>query len=249
MHILGIIPARGGSKRVKDKNILLIKGKPLIGYTIEDALSSRLMDKVVVSTDSDQITKVVKSAYDIEVIKRPSEFARDDSPIEEGLLHAIEYLAKEKNYSPDIVVWMSANIPIRKEGAIDQVIEKLCSSDADSCITCRIAQEVPEVMRIINEQGLLVPLQADVAGTRWQEFPQRYVLIGSIVALRTQNLFKTRGIRKAHIYLGERVIPVIQENSMYSLEVDNPDEVDLLEYYLERLDYFETKNLRSLSGS
>lgn len=241
MHILGIIPARGGSKRLKNKNILTIKGKPLIGYTIEDALLSRLMDKVVVSTDSDQIAMVVKSTYDLEVIKRPAEFASDDSPIEEALLHAVEYLANEKNYSADIVVWMQANVPIRKKGVIDQVIEKLCNSDADSCVTCRLAQEVPEIMKKINEQGLLVPLQADVAGIRWQEFPQRYLLDGSIVALRTDNLFKTRGIRKAHIYLGERVIPIIQDNSMYSLEVDTPDEVDLLEYYLERLEYFETK--------
>lgn len=233
MRILGVIPARGGSKRIKDKNILSIKGKPLIGYTIEAALSSRLMDKVAVSTDSGEIARVVKSAYGVEVIKRPAEFSQDDSPIEEALLHAVEYLTKEKNYFADIVVWMQANVPIREEGAIDRVIEKLCNSDADSCATCRLIREIPEVMKVINEKGFLVPLQRDVTGIRWQEFPQRYVLDGSIVALRAGNLFKTRGIRKAHIYLGEKVIPIIQETGRYSLEVDNPDDVDLLEYYLE----------------
>lgn len=241
MNILGIIPARGGSKRVKDKNILPIKGKPLIGYTIEDALASQLMDKVVVSTDSNKIAGVVKEAYDIEVIKRPAEFARDDSPIEESLLHAVEYLAKEKKYSADIVVWMQANVPIRKKGTIDQVIEKLCNSDADSCVTCRIAQEIPEMMKIINEQGLLTPLHKNVSGIRWQEFPQRYLLDGSIVALRAINLFKTRNVRKAHIYLGEKVIPIIQKNSMYSLEVDTMDDLNLFEYYLERYKFSEAK--------
>lgn len=234
MHILGIIPARGGSERIKDKNILPVKGKPLIGYTIDDALSSRLMDKVVVSTDSEQISTVVKSAYDIDVIKRPAEFALNDSPIEQALLHAVEYLAKEENYSADIVVWMQANIPIRKKGDIDQVIEKLCNSDADSCVTCRPSQEAPEVMKVINEQGLLVPLQVDVSGIRWQEFPLRYLLDGSIVALRAINLFKTRNVRKAHIYLGEKVIPIIQKDSMYSLEVDTMDELNLFEYYLDQ---------------
>ncbi len=234
MNILGVIPARGGSKRVKDKNILSIKGKPLVGYTIEDAMSSKLMDKVVMSTDSDKIAEVVKNAYDIEIIKRPAEFAKDDSPIEESLLHAVEYFAKEKNFTADVVVWMQANVPIRKTGAIDQAIEKLCNSDADSCVTCRPSLEAVEEMKLINEEGLIVPLQKDVRGIRKQEFPKRYLLDGSILVLRTDNLYKTRGIRRAHIYLGERVIPIIQEKSMYSHEIDNPDDIDLLDYYLER---------------
>ena len=233
MKVLGVIPARGGSKRVKDKNILPIKGKPLIGYTIEDALSSKLMDKVVVSTDSDKIAGVVKEVYDIEVIMRPAEYAKDDSPIEEALLHAHEYFAKQ-DFLADIVVWMQANVPIRKEGMIDQVIEKLSYSDADSCVTCCVSQEPVELMKVINDQGMLVPLQNNVKSIRWQEFPKRYLLDGSIVALRADNLYKTRGIRRAHIYLGEKVIPMVQEESIYSLEVDTPHELKLFDYYLER---------------
>ncbi|HEQ78467.1 MAG TPA: acylneuraminate cytidylyltransferase family protein [Euryarchaeota archaeon] len=234
MKVLGVIPARGGSKRVKGKNILPINGKPLIGYTIEDAMSSQLMDRVVVSTDCDKIAGVVNKAYDIEVIKRPAEYATDESPIEESLLHAVEHLAKEENYFADIVVWMQANVPIRKEGTIDKAIKNLCDSDAESCVTCSPSKEVVELLKMVNEEGLIVPIKSNVRGIRWQEFPKRYLLDGSIAALRVDNLYKTRGIREAHIYLGEKVIPIVQEHSMYSLEVDDPDDIGLIEYYLSQ---------------
>lgn len=235
MNILGIIPARGGSKGVKDKNILDLFGKPLIGYTIEAALHARLLDTIVVSTDSNKIANVVKNHYEVEVIKRPAEFAKDDSPIEEALLHAVEYLVKANNYKADIVVWMQPNVPIRREGLVDEVVDKLVNSDADSCITCYEADQIPEGMKILNEKGRLVPIFRDVDGIRRQEFPKRYLADGSVVALRSENLFKTRGTRKSHIYLGKEIIPVIQEKKMYSLEIDTQEDVELVRYFMERI--------------
>ncbi len=235
MKILGIIPARGGSKGIKDKNILDLFGKPLIGYTIEDALNSKLIDKVVVSTDSGKIAGTVKSHYNVKIIMRPAEFARDDSPIEEALLHAIEYLDKESGYKTDIVVWTQPNVPIRRKGIIDEVVDKLINSDADSCITCYEVDQYPEGMKIINEKGRLEPIMRDVDGIRRQEHPERYLADGSVIALRAENLLKTRGIRKSHIYLGNEVIPVIQEKKMYSVELDEPEDLDLVRYYMTQI--------------
>ncbi len=237
MHILGVIPARGGSKGVKDKNILDLNGKPLIGYTIEVALASELLDRVIVSTDSDKIANIVKNIYKdkIEVIKRPPEFAKDDSPIEEALLHAIEYLEQKEKYKTDIIVWMQANVPIRRKGIVDEVIEKLVNSDADSCVTCYGVDQISEAMKIINEKGRLVSIVKDINGIRRQEFPKRYLLDGSVIALRAENLFKTRGIRKGHIYLGEEIIPIIQKKKMYSVELDTPEDVSLIKYYIEKI--------------
>jgi len=243
MNIVGIIPARGGSKRLKDKNILSVGGKPLIGYVIEDALNSKLINKVVVSTNCEKISKTVKDRYPVQVIKRPDQFARDDSPIEEALLHAVEYLDSNEGYKADIVVWMQANIPIKEAGLIDKVIDKLIQSDADSCVTVREAEEFPEVMKAINEKGMLVPLFKDVEKIRCQEFPKRYIIDGSVLAMRSKNLFKTKGIRKAHIYLGENVLAIIQEKKMYSLEVDTYDEFLLAEYYISRICCNERKSL------
>ncbi len=236
MNIVGIIPARGGSKGIKGKNIIDINGKPLIGYTIEDALSSKLINRIVVSTDSDEIASVVSGMYDVEVIKRPSAFARDDSPIEEALLHVVEYLEQKEKYTVDLVVWMQANVPIRKEGIIDEAVVRLVNSDADSCVTCYEVDQIPEVMKVMNEKGRLAPLFEDVKGIRRQEFPKKYLLDGSVVALRAKNLFQTRGIRKAHIYLGREIIPLIQEKKMYTLEIDVPEDILSVKYYMEKVD-------------
>lgn len=235
MNVLGIIPARGGSKGIKDKNILDVFGKPLVGYTIEAALRAKRLDKVVVSTDSEKIAEVVRDIYGIYVVKRPPELAQDDSPIEEAMLHAVKYLEKENGFKADIVVLMQANVPMRKEGIIDDVIEKLIGSDADSCVTCHEVDQIPEVMKLMNEKKRLIPMFKDVTGIRRQEFPKRYLLDGSVVALRVENLFKTRGIRKAHIFLGEEIIPLIQEKKMYSLELDVFEDVLLAEYYLKQI--------------
>lgn len=236
MNILGIIPARKGSKRLKDKNIIDLEGKPVIGYAIEVALDSGLLNRRVVSTNDDKIKKVAENIYNVEVIKRPDEFARDDSPIEEALLHAVEYLKQNKGYITDIVVWMQANVPIRKKGLLDEAIEKLIDSDADSCATCYEVDQIPEAMKVINERGRIVPLVRDIDGIRKQEFPRRYLLDGSVVVMRVENLYKSRGVRKAHIYLGEEVIPLIQKKKMYSLEIDVPDDLLLAKYYMKNMD-------------
>jgi len=235
MGVLGIIPARGGSKGVKDKNIIKIAGKPLISHTIEAALESNFLDKVVVSTDSEKIAEVVRQSYAIETIMRPPEFARDDSPIEESFVHAIEYLKKKEGFETDILVWMQPNVPIREHGIIDRVLTSLLNSPADACVTCYEVDQVPEVMKVIDENGYLRPLFEDVDGIRRQEFQDRYLLDGSVVAIRAHNLIETKGIRKAHVYLGKDVIPIIQSDRMYSVEIDVPDDIALVEFYFQKL--------------
>ena len=235
MNILGIIPARGGSKGIKGKNTMDIFGKPVFGYTIESALESNLLNKIAVSSDSDEILSVVNDLYNIDLIKRPDEFAKDDSPIEEALLHAVEYLIENLNYHTDIVVWMQPNVPIRKDGLNDEVIEKLINTpNADSCVTCYHAHEISVAMKTLNPDGSLSPVYKDVNGTRRQEFPVRYLLDGSVVALKVKNLTDTRGIRKGHIYLGDKILPVMQNKRMYSIELDEPEDIPLLKYYMKR---------------
>ncbi len=234
MGTLGIIPARGGSKGVKDKNIIEIAGKPLISHTIEAALESDFLDKVVVSTDSEKIAEVVRKYHLIDIIMRPPEFAQDDSPIEESFLHAVEYLQETEKFITEILVWMQPNVPIREPGIVDRVMMSLTKSGADSCVTCYEVDQVPEVMKAIDKRGYLIPLLEDVDGIRRQEFSKRYLLDGSVVALKAANLFKTRGIRKAHVYLGQAVIPIVQSNRMYSVEIDVPDDVDLVEFYFQK---------------
>ena len=235
LNVLGVIPARGGSKSLENKNILEIRGKPVIGYTIEAALESKLLSKLVVSTDCSLISSVVRNNYQVEVIDRPAELAKDDSPIEEALLHAVEHLKSIRNYEADIVVWMHANVPIREKGVIDEVISKLLASEADSCITCFEATEIPEVMKTITNDGLLQPCVENVEGIRRQEFPTRYLADGSVMAMRVGNLFESRGVRKAQVFLGKEIIPFVQSKRMYSIEIDDYEDLELIELYMGKL--------------
>ena len=235
MNILGVIPARGGSKGVPGKNIMQLCGKPLISYTILSAMESDLLDRLVVSTDSKKIADVVSNNFDIEVINRPAEYARDNSPIEEALIHGIEYLNSTINYQADIIVWMQPNVPIRDKGIIDKAISMLLNSDADSCITCYEATQIPELMKVINTEGFLEPCEKDIDGIRRQELPRKFLADGSVVVLRAENLFKYKGVRKAHIYMGEKVIPLVQTKRKYSVEIDDFEDFGLVELYMKKL--------------
>src|SRR3972149_6348384 len=102
MNILCVIPARGGSKRVSNKNIRKILSQPLIAYTIQSALQSRLCNKVIVSTDDSEIAAVAKD-FGAEVITRPNELAMDNSPIDDALRHAVRHYEKKDGLHADIV--------------------------------------------------------------------------------------------------------------------------------------------------
>ena len=116
MNVLCIIPARGGSKGLRNKNIWPIFGKPLIYYAIKAAKDSKFANKIVVSTDDEETAKAARK-YNIRVIKRPEQYATDSAPIELALRHAVEYLKNTEGDLADEVVWLQANIPIRKKRA------------------------------------------------------------------------------------------------------------------------------------
>ena len=128
MNVLGITPARGGSKGIPRKNIKEIAGKPLIGWTIEAAKKSTLIDKYVVSTEDDEIAEIVRE-YDGETLSRPLELATDNASTLCVLQHAIE------DISCDIVVLLQATSPIRKPGLIDECIKEFKDNDYDSLAT------------------------------------------------------------------------------------------------------------------
>lgn len=126
--ILGLIPARGGSKGVPNKNIKFINGKPLIVWTIEKAKRSELIDKIVVSTDSEQIADVARRAG-AEVLMRPSELATDTASTQDVMIHALGF------YPADIVVLLQPTSPYRAEGLIDECINEFIANEYDSLAT------------------------------------------------------------------------------------------------------------------
>jgi len=126
--ILGITPARGGSKGIPGKNIKKIAGKPLIAWTIESALESKLIDKYIVSTEDPEIAKISRD-WGAEVIPRPSELATDKATTLSVLQHILETI------DADTIVLLQCTSPVREEGLIDRCIQKFQKNDADSLAT------------------------------------------------------------------------------------------------------------------
>jgi CMP-N,N'-diacetyllegionaminic acid synthase len=126
--ILAIIPARGGSKGVPGKNIKMLAGKPLLAWTIETALSTSCLDRVILSTDDPEISKIGKQ-YGAEVpFLRPAEFAADDTTDMPVYEHALGWLKDKEKFIPDIIVWLRPTTPFRTtediEKAVDLLIDK-----------------------------------------------------------------------------------------------------------------------------
>ena len=148
-NILGITPARGGSKGIPKKNIKQIAGKPLITWTIEAAKKSKLLDRYVVSTEDEEIAQVVRGC-DAEVLSRPSELATDEASTLSVLQHEI------KTIPCDIVVLLQATSPIRKPGLIDECIREFVDNGYDSLATgfmCKYIEYSKNYLRRQDVEG------------------------------------------------------------------------------------------------
>ena len=134
LKFLAIIPARGGSKEIKNKNLVKINNKPLVSYSIESGQKSKFIDKIVVTTDNKNIMRVSKN-FGAEIIIRPKNISGDKAKVEDAILHALDYLKYQKKYVPDYLVLLQPTSPLRKKNEVDDVIKKLLKSKADSIFT------------------------------------------------------------------------------------------------------------------
>ncbi|UYW00508.1 acylneuraminate cytidylyltransferase family protein [Flavobacterium agricola] len=124
MKVLAIIPARGGSKGVPDKNIKMLGNKPLIVHAIDCAKQASLVSEIVVTTDSDEIIDVVKK-HAVQVVKRPANLAQDSSNVVDAVVHILESLPQKF----DVVVLLQPTSPLRTGKDLDQVIQMLFAAD------------------------------------------------------------------------------------------------------------------------
>lgn len=152
--IVALIPARGGSKRLPNKNILPLNGQPLISHTIKSARLSKYIDRVIVSTDSEMIAGVCRK-YGAEVpFLRPAEIAGDKTSDYPVIAHALNWL-EQKGFFADIVVWLRPTVPLRQEGLIDRCIETIVEKKTDSVRSVRnVGRFHPFWMLKVNKNGL-----------------------------------------------------------------------------------------------
>ncbi len=194
--IVAFIPARGGSKGVKLKNLHVLGKKPLLVWSIEAAKKVKAIDRVFVSTDHKKIAKVGK-AHGAEIHKRPKKLATDSSTTYDTVRDFYFYL-KKLNYIPDIFIVLEPTSPFRKKGLISQCIKKLVNKKADSIATFIESRSHPFRIWKINAKNTPKPYFLKGADDAWiprQKLEKTYELDGSIYAFFVnKNFFKTKSL-------------------------------------------------------
>lgn len=212
---LGVIPARGGSRGVPGKNIRVVAGKPLIAWTIEEAKKSKYLDRVVVSSDDDEIIRVAKEWGGDVPFVRPEELARDDTPGVEPVLHAMRALP-----GYDYVVLLQPTSPLRSALDIDGCLELCVKQGFPACVSVTEPDKSPYWMFKIDRDGRILPImQEEEVIPRRQDLPPVYVFNGAIYIANCGWLEKIR----AFIAPETRAYQMPKERS-----VDIDTELDLL---------------------
>lgn len=190
MDILALIPARGGSKGLPRKNVLPLAGRPLLAWTVDQALASRHITRVVVTTDDDEIATVAREAGAEVPFMRPAELAGDavtDLPVCE---HALSTLA-EAGYVPGIVVWLRPTSPARRPEDIDAAIDLLLETGADGVRSVSRVHHHPFWMKQLGEGARLVDFlegKNERSHPRRQTLPPLFVLNGVVDLTRPRNV-------------------------------------------------------------
>jgi N-acylneuraminate cytidylyltransferase len=183
LKTLAVIPARGGSKSVPHKNVRLLAGRPLIAWTIDAALRTVELDRIVVSTDSDEIANVARDCGAEVPFMRPIDLARDETPGIAPILHAVE---RVPGY--DIVVALQPTSPLRESGDISRALKVCRDKNATSCISVCETREHPNWMKTLDPDGTLRSYDGESLITRRQDLPPVYRLNGAIYLAHTQPL-------------------------------------------------------------
>ncbi len=182
MKTLGIIPARGGSKRLQKKNLALLLGKPLIFYTLREGKLSNL-SRLVVSTEDPEIASF-SASEGVEVIGRPEELARDETPSILVYQHTLRYL-EERGFMPDVVTILQPTSPLRKASHINQSIEMLMKEGCDAVVSVCLSEKNPYWMVKLEDSRLSFLFPEGKSYSRRQDLPDVYLLNGAVYTLKT----------------------------------------------------------------
>jgi CMP-N,N'-diacetyllegionaminic acid synthase len=217
-RVLGLVPARGGSKGVPGKNVRMLAGRPLIDYAARAARESSVLDRIILSTDSNEIAEAGRRSGLEVPFMRPALLAEDDTPMLAVVQHAIDTLSAS-GWTPDLIVLLQPTSPLRRPSHVRDAVTMLRETKADSVVS---VVELPRhlspdyVMRI--DEGVLRPFLPDGARlTRRQDARPAYSRDGTVYACWRATLD-----RWGTIY-GERCQPLIV-NAADSLSIDTPDD-------------------------
>ncbi|TGM80970.1 cytidylyltransferase domain-containing protein [Leptospira bouyouniensis] len=230
-NTIAIIPARSGSKSIKDKNLAVISGHPLIAYSIAAGVLSETVGRTIVSTDSKEYAEIAKR-YGAEVpFLRPPEFSTDTSTDRDFMLHAMQWVKENESNLPEFWVHLRPTTPLRDPKHIDEAVHILeADSKATALRSAHPCSESPFKWFRKNDSGYLTALTSDETSLdRFnlprQSYPDVYIPDGYVDVVRSSFVLNTE------LFHGNKVIGYI---SPICTEVDSPEELDILEFKIKK---------------
>ena len=220
-EIIGIIPARGGSKGIPKKNIKLMNGKPLIAYTIESALESGVLDRLIVSTDSQDIADISSQYSNVQIKIRPAEISTDDSTTESALIHVCEELSKSEKIEIISILTLEPTSPFRTKETIQKCVELLADPNIDSVVG---VTEVSSVLgRIVgNEFKHIFPNQPRRRQDREGLYQESSTIYGTLYDV----------LKRKKSVLGDKVFPLII-SSEEAVDINEPLDFQIAEFLMK----------------
>lgn len=218
---LAIIPARGGSKRLPHKNILELAGKPLIFWSIDSGLKSKYIDKVVVSSDDNEILSISKK-YGAEIIKRPDYLANDTAKTFDAIKHTIENIQKY-----DYIVLLQPTSPLRNESHIDEAIELLELKKTDAIVSvCEMEHSPLWSNTLPQDDNMNSFLKDEVLNKRSQDLEKYYRINGAIYICKTEKLLSEESF--------------FLKDNIFAYKMDRLDSIDID----EEIDFIIAKSIK-----
>jgi len=194
--VLVIIPARAGSKRIPGKNIKIFFGKPLIEYTVEQALQLSFVDRVIVDTDSPKIAKIAKNVGADVPWLRSEKLAGDKAQVVDSILYLLEQLEKKEKYIPTHIMILQTTSPLREVADINKAWEMMQNTDATTVLT--ICETHPRLYNLLQNNDIILVNGSEKQSTNMQAWPKGYLLNGCFVyivgveALKNEKLIITK---------------------------------------------------------
>jgi CMP-N,N'-diacetyllegionaminic acid synthase len=222
--IIAIIPARGGSKGIPEKNLVLVNGKPLIEWSIEHALSSSSIDEVWVSSDSEKILRFSES-IGARVIERPVAISGDEASSESAWIHAIENIQQDDNI--ELVVAMQATSPIRNKRDLDSAIIKFKENKLDSLFSCNILDDMN--YWCIDKDNDLYSANYDYKNRkRRQDLNEKFLENGSFYIFTPQGILDSEN--RLHGNIG---CYIMEKKTMF--QIDEKEDMEICELIMRNI--------------
>ncbi len=230
MRVTAFIFARGGSKGLPGKNIRPLAGKPLIAWSIEHALSVNRIERIIVSTDSEEIASVARAHGACVPFLRPPELAADNTPEWLAWRHALNFLRETEGQLPDAMVSVPATAPLRQPVDIENCLDEYARGDADVIITVTESHRSPYFNMVKkNEDGIVsLVIPPEINFVRRQDVPVVYDMTTVAYVIRPEFVFSSDAIFKGRV----RAVQVPKERA---IDIDTLLDFQFSELLLTRL--------------